>query len=117
MLPSLYLPLTHTVMMEFLRDFEFSRSTLLNMRTIPDYGQLLSEAKYRVELVPLLAIAGILLLVVYPFFTPKTKYGIPVAGYFSHFEPAWLLRLRFIRGSRAIIRQGYEQVSGARIKP
>lgn len=102
--------------MKFLRDFDFSQSALLNMHAISNYGQMFSDAKEKVDLVPLLAIASLILLVIYPFFTSKTRYGIPVAGYSSHFEPAWFLRLRFIRGSRAIIRQGYEQVSGVPLK-
>lgn len=35
----------------------------------------------------------------------------PIVGYRSFWEPTWLVRLRFIRGSRKIIGEGYEQVS------
>lgn len=35
----------------------------------------------------------------------------PIVGYRSLWEPTWLVRLRFIRGSRRIIGEGYEQVS------
>jgi hypothetical protein len=39
----------------------------------------------------------------------------PVVGYKSILEPAWLVRLRFIRGSRSIIKEGYQQVSKNRL--
>lgn len=34
----------------------------------------------------------------------------PFVGYRSWLEPGWLVRMRFIRGSRPIIRQGYSKV-------
>lgn len=55
------------------------------------------------------------LLVVY-YITGLIKYhlyGLKAAyvGYRSKWEPTWLLRLRFIRGSVAIIGEGYKNVS------
>lgn len=35
----------------------------------------------------------------------------PFVGYRSNWEPTWLLRLRFIRGSMPIIGEGYKNVS------
>ena len=35
----------------------------------------------------------------------------PVVGHRSIFEPKWLVRLRYVRGSREILREGYGKVS------
>ncbi|KAM5449476.1 putative ent-kaurene monooxygenase [Microsporum audouinii] len=45
-------------------------------------------------------------------------FGIkaPVVGYRSFFEPGWLLRLRFVRGSTSIIRGGYEKFKDSMFK-
>lgn len=50
------------------------------------------------------------------FVVPALKYQNtsnqpPIVGYRSLWEPTWLVRLRFIRGSRKIIGEGYERVS------
>jgi hypothetical protein len=37
-------------------------------------------------------------------------YKAPVVGRRYYFEPGWLLGLRFVHGSRSIIRDGYEKV-------
>jgi hypothetical protein len=37
----------------------------------------------------------------------------PVIGHRSIFEPEWLVRVRFVRGSREILREGYSKVSTA----
>lgn len=34
----------------------------------------------------------------------------PYVGYRSVFEPAWLVRLRFSRGARPMINEGYQKV-------
>lgn len=43
----------------------------------------------------------------------KSKYVLkaPYAGYRSIFEPAWLVRLRFSKGARPQINEGYRQVT------
>lgn len=42
----------------------------------------------------------------------ESLFGVkaPMVGYRSFFEPKWLLRLRFVRGSMSIIRGGYSKV-------
>ena len=35
----------------------------------------------------------------------------PVVGHRSVFEPKWLVRLRYVRGSRKILSEGYGKVS------
>ncbi|GFN17292.1 hypothetical protein AtubIFM55763_004265 [Aspergillus tubingensis] len=40
----------------------------------------------------------------------------PIVGYRSLWEPTWLVRLRFIRGSRRIIGEGYEQFKDTMFK-
>ena len=35
----------------------------------------------------------------------------PVVGHRSIFEPKWLVRLRYVRGSREILSEGYGKVS------
>ena len=37
----------------------------------------------------------------------------PVVGHRSIFEPKWLVRLRYVRGSREILSEGYSKVSEA----
>lgn len=37
----------------------------------------------------------------------------PKVGYRNIFEPTWLVRLRFIRESRSMLQEGYDQVSYA----
>ena len=81
------------------------------MNSLQEYHPALVQATERVDVLPTLLVLGALLLALYPAFASKTKYGIPIAGYGNIFEPAWLLRLRFIRGSRSILKQGYEKVS------
>ncbi|KAH8704638.1 cytochrome P450 [Phaeosphaeriaceae sp. PMI808] len=44
-----------------------------------------------------------------PVFTPRTKPGLPIVKYRSTFEPSWLLKLRFIRNSRGILKEGYDK--------
>ncbi|KAK2594044.1 hypothetical protein QQS21_008263 [Conoideocrella luteorostrata] len=39
----------------------------------------------------------------------STKINAPTAGYRWFFEPSWLLRMRFVTGSSAIIDQGYQK--------
>ena len=34
----------------------------------------------------------------------------PVVGHRSIFEPKWLVRLRYVRGSREILSEGYDKV-------
>lgn len=41
----------------------------------------------------------------------NTSNQPPIVGCRSRWEPTWLVRLRFIRGSRKIIGEGYERVS------
>ncbi|KAF2129173.1 Ent-kaurene oxidase [Dothidotthia symphoricarpi CBS 119687] len=45
-------------------------------------------------------------------------YGVraPIVGHRSIFEPAWLVRLRFIRGSRSILQDGYNQFKDSMFK-
>lgn len=57
---------------------------------------------------------GSILLFVYYIFT-AIKSGVsgikaPFVGYGSYWEPTWFLRLRFVRGSEPIIREGYAKV-------
>ncbi|KAL3426502.1 cytochrome p450 [Phlyctema vagabunda] len=78
------------------------------MESLSDYYRALTEATKRVDL-SILAMLGLFIFALSPAFVSKKKYGIPIVGYKSVFEPAWFLRLRFIRGSRSIIKQGYEK--------
>ena len=64
------------------------------------------------------ALVGLLLGIysLWYFVVPALKYQNtsnqpPIVGYRSLWEPTWLVRLRFIRGSRKIIGEGYERVS------
>ncbi|GFP59001.1 hypothetical protein ACSS6W_011088 [Trichoderma asperelloides] len=79
------------------------------MEPLLKYPLKLSSAAKQVGLIPSLFALGALFLALRFSVTSKTENGIPVAGQASIFEPKWLLRLRFIRGSRSIIKQGYEK--------
>jgi hypothetical protein len=57
------------------------------------------------------AIPIIFLYLSYTSKTNHTKHGLPVVGHRTFWEPKWLVRLRFIRGSRSIIKEGYDKVS------
>ncbi|RDH31307.1 cytochrome P450 [Aspergillus welwitschiae] len=55
------------------------------------------------------------------FVVPALKYQNtsnqpPIVGYRSLWEPTWLVRLRFIRGSRKIIGEGYERFKDSMFK-
>ncbi|KAI8930431.1 hypothetical protein NX059_012382 [Plenodomus lindquistii] len=55
--------------------------------------------------------AGFLSFVYLVSFLNEVFFGVkaPIAGKRSKFEPAWLLRMRFIRGSRTILSDGYNK--------
>jgi hypothetical protein len=57
--------------------------------------------------------AGFLSFVYLVSFLNEVFFGVkaPIAGQRSKLEPAWLLRMRFIRGSRTILGDGYNKVS------
>ncbi|EFE32723.1 cytochrome P450 monooxygenase, putative [Trichophyton benhamiae CBS 112371] len=48
----------------------------------------------------------------------ESLFGVkaPMVGYRSFFEPKWLLRLRFVRGSMSIIRGGYSKYKDSMFK-
>lgn len=56
-------------------------------------------------------VPAICIYLVYALRTNCTKLGLPVVGHRAFWEPKWLVRLRFIRGSRSMIKEGYEKVS------
>lgn len=76
---------------------------------------ILAQLAERDDLVSLVFTLGALLLLLMPVFTPRTKFGLPIVGYRSIFEPSWLLKLRFIRNSRGILKEGYDKVRADKV--
>lgn len=73
-------------------------------------GTYLPETSRHV-LFSLILIPALCLYLAYARKTNRTKFGLPVVGHRTFWEPKWLVRLRFIRGSRSMIKEGYDKVS------
>lgn len=69
------------------------------------------------SLLSFVIVPTICIYLVYALRTNRTKLGLPVVGHRTFWEPKWLVRLRFIRGSRSMIKEGYEKVSGFSGRP
>lgn len=75
--------------------------------------KLASYLLYETECFTLSWISIIVMIVYYGISNDNTEISTtPVVGYRARFEPTWLLRVRFIRSSRAILQEGYNQVCG-----
>ncbi|EMD58269.1 hypothetical protein GGP41_008362 [Bipolaris sorokiniana] len=61
------------------------------------------------SLLSFVIVPTICIYLVYALRTNRTKLGLPVVGHRTFWEPKWLVRLRFIRGSRSMIKEGYEK--------
>ncbi|KAK5637323.1 hypothetical protein RRF57_013035 [Xylaria bambusicola] len=71
----------------------------------------ISKAREYNERTLALVVVGILSLYLTSVIKPSfSSVKAPFVGYRSWLEPGWLVRLRFIRGSRPIIREGYSKV-------
>jgi uncharacterized membrane protein YbhN (UPF0104 family) len=59
----------------------------------------------------LLPLCLLSLLLLFPLSISASRIEAPIAGHRGLFEPAWLLRLRFLFGAKEIIRKGYTKVN------
>lgn len=60
--------------------------------------------------IPLLAGILLLMLMTKNVIDKRVHVNAPVVGHRRAWEPQWLVRFRFVRGSRAILCNGYEKV-------
>lgn len=86
-------------------------STLIKLSDYVRNRFSLADDKRQLPITFILALAVVACLYLVSSSTGSSSIAkLPVAGRRSIFEPNWLLRLRFLRSSRDILKDGYKKV-------